>query len=206
MASILTEIIPPQAFEIIENRIGAILVAEIAKQQALQGLTEHVGVFIERIEPFDQSEEVMLTLSFYDGDYHGYTQRDVQGEYMYFLDLYATGMGVGTETPSINSKNKIFKYAGMLRYILSSGKYPTLGFPPGLIGNKHVKKITFDVNYSNFGNHTNYDGAYIRFCRIVFMVKAHENQELWQGIPLMGNDTNITYENTPKGIQLKFNN
>ena len=94
----------------------------------------------------------------------------------------------------------------MIRYILSSGKYPTLGFPLGLIGNRQIKKLTFDINYSNSGIHSNFDASYIRFCRIGLLVRVQENQELWEGVSLMGNDTNITYENTTKGIQLIFNN
>ena len=205
MSAIITEIIPPQPVEIIENRIGEILVTEIANQQNLQFLTENVGVFLERIEPFEKSEDVGILLTLYDGDYSEFTQQSSQGSYMYYIDLYCTGEGNSTETASINSKNKIQKYVGMIRYILSSGKYPTLGFPYGLIGNKHIKKILYDVNYSNFGNHSNYDGSYVRFCRMILMVNCIENQDLWLGIPLQGNDTNITYENTSKGIQLIFN-
>ena len=206
MAAIITEIIPPQGFEIVQNRIGEILVAELANQQNLQGLTDEVEVFLERIEPFDKSEDVMVSVILNDGDYDEYTQRGVQGHYTYFIDIYSTGQAVGDESPSINSKNKIQKYAGIIRYILSSGKYPTLGFPNGLIGNKQIKKLTFDINYAPFGNHSNYDGSFIRFCRIGFIVRLQENQDLWAGIPLVGNNTGITYENTSKGIQLIFNN
>lgn len=204
--AIITEEIPPQGYEIVQNRIGEILATEIANQQDIQGLNDNVEVFVERIEPFDKSEDVMISLAFREGDYEGYTQRDTQGNYMYFVDVFASGAGKGDEAPSTNVRAKLFKYVGFIRYILSSGKIPTLGFPPGLIGGKYIKKVTLDTDYSNFGNHSNYDGAFIRFCRIIFIVRVQENQLLWEGIPLQGNDTNIEYESSSKGTKVIFNN
>lgn len=206
MASILTETIGAQGFELVGNRIAEILVEEIANQIAVQGFEETVEGFLERIEPMDKSEDVMFSVAFREGDYEGQTQRDVQGNCMYFIDLFVSGYGQGETAPSIVSKNKLFRYLGLIRYILSSGKMPTLKFPPGLIGGKYIKKIILDTDYSNFGNHSNYDGAYIRFARIIYIVRVLENQSLWDGIPLEGNNTQITYENTTKGTQLIFNN
>ena len=125
---------------------------------------------------------------------------------MYFVDLFVCGKGVGDEPPSINAKNKLFRYLGLIRYILSSGKIPTLGFPFGFIGGKWIKKITIDTDYSNFGNHSNYDGSFIRFARVIFMVRVQENQELWDGVLLEGNTTTINTTDTQNGIQLIFNN
>ena len=205
MASVLTEIIPTQAFEIVQNRIGAILLEEITNQMSLQSLTDVFELYLERVEPYDKSEDVMISVAFNSGDYDGYTQQDVQGEYMYFIDIFAKGAGVGTQTPSENVRQKMFKYVGMARYILSSGKYPTLGLPPGVIGNRHIRKITFDTDYSNFGNHSNFDGAFIRFCRIIYTVRVRESQLLWEGIPLYGNDSNLRPEGTEFGTRLIFN-
>lgn len=204
--AVITETIPPQAYEIVQNRIGEILAEEIANQVDIQGLTDEVEVFVERIEPFDKSEDVMISLAYREGLYEGQTQQNTQGHYTYFIDVFCTGKGVGDEPPSTNVRNKIFKYIGMVRYILSSGKMPTLGFAPGLIGGKYVTKMTLDTDYSNFGNHSNYDGAFIRFCRIHFIVRVQENQLLWEGIPLEGNDTNIQYETTNRGTRIVYNN
>lgn len=204
--AIITELIGSQGFERVTNRIGEILKEEISYQQEEQNFEEDVEVFIERIEPMDKSEDVMISVAFREAGYDGYTTRDVQGEYVYFIDLFVSGMNVDNIPPSTVSKNKLFRYAGLIRYILSSSKFLTLGFPSGLIGGKYIKKITLDTDYSNFGNHSNYDGSYIRFARFIYIVKVQENQELWNGIPLEGNDTNITYDLTDKGIKLVFNN
>ena len=204
--AVITEIIPAQGFEIVQNRIGEILIEEISNQIDLQNLSDSVEVFVERIEPFDKSEDVMISVAFKEGEYEGQTTSDSQGYYTYFIDLFVTGKGIGDESPSTNSRNKLFKYIGMIRYILMSGKLQTLGFVPGLIGGKTIKKIMLDTDYSNFGNHSNYDGAFIRFCRIYFTVRVQESQLLFEGIPLQGNNTNITYETTNKGTKVIFNN
>lgn len=204
--AVITEIIPAQGFEIVQNRIGEILIEEISNQIDLQNLSDSVEVFVERIEPFDKSEDVMISIAFKEGEYEGQTTSDSQGYYTYFIDLFVTGKGIGNESPSTNARNKLFKYIGMIRYILMSGKLQTLGFVPGLIGGKTIKKIMLDTDYSNFGNHSNYDAAFIRFCRIYFTVRVQESQLLFEGIPLQGNNTNITYETTNKGTKVIFNN
>lgn len=204
--ALINEIINPQGFEVVENRIAEILTIELENQHCLQKLESDFQVWVERQEPFDKSEDVMISVILFQGEYEGKNQRDLQGEYLYFIDIALTGEGSVDESPSINARNKLFKYAGMVRYILESGKYNLLGFPPGLIGGKSVKRITFDTDFSNFGNHSNYDGAFIRFCRIIFSVRVQENQLLWDAVALEGNDSKITYETSSKGTQLIFNN
>lgn len=203
---IFTEPIGQSNYEKVSNRIAEILTEEISNQVAIQSFNETVEVYLERIEPFDKSEDVMISVALREDDFDGYTQKDSQGGCMFFIDLFCSGYGEGDIAPSIVSAKKMYRYSGLIRYILSSGKIPTLGFPPGFIGGKYIKKFMVDTDYSNFGNHSNYDGAYIRFLRFIFIVRIQENQDLWEGIPLQGNDTLFTYENTPNGTLLTFNN
>jgi hypothetical protein len=206
MASILSEIIGVQNFEVVANRIGSILLEEIHNQKTIQGFDDEIEIFNERIEPFSKEQDVMITIAFREAEYAGQNTRDSQGEYIYFIDIFTSGWGEEEVSPSIVSKNKLFRYVGLVRYILSTGKYLTLGFPPGFIGGKYIEKITFDTDYSNFGNHSNYDGSYIRFARIMYKVRVQENQELWQGIELQGNTTNVTLDDTEQGTKFIFNN
>lgn len=206
MASILSEIIGVQNFEVVANRIGSILLEEIHNQKTIQGFDDEIEIFNERIEPFSKEQDVMITIAFREAEYAGQNTRDSQGEYIYFIDIFTSGWGEEEISPSIVSKNKLFRYVGLVRYILSSGKYLTLGFPPGMIGGKYIEKIKLDTDYSNFGNHSNYDGSYIRFARIMYKVRVQENQELWQGIELQGNTTNVTLDDTEQGTKFIFNN
>lgn len=206
MASIINETIGVQNFEVVANRIGSILLEEIDNQKNIQGFSDTVEVFNERIEPFSKEQDVQVTIAFREADYRGQTTRDSQGDYLYFIDVFASGWGEAEVSPSTIAKNKLFRYVGIVRYILSSGKYLTLGFPPGFIGGKYIEKITLDTDYSNFGNHSNYDGSYIRFARIILRVRVQENQELWEGVPLAGNTTKVTLDETDQGTKFIFNN
>jgi len=40
----------------------------------------------------------------------------------------------------------------------------------------------------------------------MFVVRVTENQKLWDGYELLGNNTNITYEDSANGTKLVFNN
>lgn len=206
MAAIITEPIGQQGFEKVGLRIAEILTEEIANQHTLQSFEDNVEIYFERIEPFGKEEDVMISVALRENDFDGYTQKDVQGGTMYFIDLFCSGYGHGSTEPSIIVQRKMYRYAGLIRYILSSGKMPTLKFPPGLIGGKYIKKFMVDTDYSNFGNHSNYDGSYIRFCRFIFIVRIQENQALWDSVPLLGNYTTISYDETDKGTKLTFNN
>jgi hypothetical protein len=202
----ITESIPLQGFGLVTNRIAEILTEEIANQVEIQGFEENVEVFLERIEPFSKEEDVAITVAFKENDFEGYTQKSSSGNSMYFVDLFCSGYGQDDTLPSIVSKTKLYRYLSLIRYILSSGKMPTLLFERGLISTKYIKKIMVDTDYSNFGNHSNYDASYIRFARVIFMVGVYENQQLWEAESLLGNNSKINYENTSKGVKLIFNN
>lgn len=206
MEAILTEKIPAQAFELIANRIAEILTIEIKNQVDIQNFDDEVEVVLERIHPFEGNEDVSVQVYFKGGNFDGQTQKDVQGEYMYFIDLYTTAMGIGSKTSSEISKNKNYRYTGIIRYILNSGKYPTLGFPAGMIGGKYIKSISADLEFSNFGADPSNSGSNIRLTRFIFIVRAQENQALWKGVALDGNTTNITYNESALGTQLILTN
>jgi hypothetical protein len=204
--AVLNELIEPSGFEKVANRITEILAEEIENQKSLQGFTENVEYYIERIEPFQRSQEVSIQVYFKGSVYENYTQQSSQGECQFYIDLYTSSLGKGDVDASIISKNKNYRYLGLIRYILSSGKLATLGFPPGLIGGKYVKTISQDIEFANFGADPSNDGSFIRFSRVLFVVKINECQSLWEGIPLAGSDTNFKYECTDKGTKVIFNN
>ena len=191
MDAIITELIQDQPFQIIQNRIAEILAVEITNQKALQGLDSDFEVYVERIEPYASTEDVLITIASKQQENVEYTQSQSKTENLYFIDIFAGGIENGNQSLSENVRLKLFKYVGLVKYILNSGKYDTLGFPRGLIMNRHIKKITFDTEYSNWGNHSNYDAMGIRFCRLLYMVTAIESTENWEGIPLQGNTTTI---------------
>lgn len=200
MAAIIEEIIPIQNFEFVLNKIGVILLEEITNQKAIQPINSDFAVYIERQEPYSKEEDVVISVSCNSISYAGFNTKDLQGDTVFFVDIYCGGVESSTLSGNSDARIKIHKYVGMIRYILSSAKYLTLGFPMGFIGGKYLKSVQFDDNYGN------QDGSFIRFARLTFNVRIQENQLNWDGTPLDGNDTQIKLNSTNKGFQLTFNN
>lgn len=200
MAAIIDSIIPMQGSEIVLNKIGVILFEELTKQKVLRPANDDFNVYVERLAPFDNSENVMINVSLNNANYSGFTQKDSQGLCSYFIDVEAGGTGSDGEENYEDVRKKMHLYLGMIRYILSSTKYMTLGFAPGLIGGKYVESMQFPDKYIS------QDSGNVRFGRITFTVRVQENQDSWVGIPLNGNDSNIKLELTELGYKLTNNN
>jgi len=200
MAVVITEIIPQQGFEIVLNKLGAILFEEITNQVTIQSFTDEVEVYVERMYPYDKSEDVLINVSLNSIDFQGQTQGGTQGNVTYYVDVYCRGEETNASTGSEASKMKINRYLGIIRYILCSTKYKQLGFTSPLVGRVSVNNLQQDPNSGRM------DAAYLKFGRITVNVAVNEAQDLWDGIPLMGNDTMVNLENTNKGFKLTFNN
>lgn len=200
MAAIIENIIQRQGFEIVLEKIAVILFEELTRQKSLQTLGDDFGVYIERQTAYDKSEGIVISVGMDGADYAGKNQFDVQGNTTYFIDLYTTGDETLVTTGDNNSRFLTLKWLGMMRSILSSTKYKTLGYAPGLIGGTMVEKIQNQLSYGNG------DANFIKFARITFSVRIQENQEMWTSIELQGNDTTIKINETEKGFKLTFNN
>ena len=85
MAAIITEIIPIQGFEIVLNKIGVILFEELSNQKLIQVINGDFDLFIERQEPYDKSEDVVINISLDNDNFTGKTQKDSQGLTSFFI-------------------------------------------------------------------------------------------------------------------------
>ena len=200
MAAIIENIIPRQGFEIVLERIGTILFEELTNQKSLQKLCDDFAVYIERQTPYDKSEGIVISIGMDTADYSGKNQSDRQGQTTYFIDLFTGSFQSMVATGDNKSRFDSLKWIGMISNILSSTKYKTLGFAPGLIGGTMVERIQNQLTYGNG------DANFIKFARVTFTARIQENQEMWTGIELQGNDTTIKLHETEKGFKLTFNN
>lgn len=199
MAAIITDIIPSQNFELCLNKIGVVLLEELTNQITLQDLDDELGVFIARQEPYSKEEDVMINITLDNSNYSGKTQLDRQGLTSYNIDVFCGGIESEDQTGSDNSRIKMLRYAGMIGFILSSTKYKTLGFENNLIGGTSVDSLQVQNNYGS------QEASFISFSRIQFSARLQESQDMWTGIELLDNDTNIKLDLTDKGYQLIFN-
>lgn len=200
MSVLITEIIPIQNFEIVKNNVEVILFTELNNQKKLQCKGIDIEVFTERQEPYSNGEDVVVNVSLNNIPYSQIDTRNTTGNLSFNIDVYASGFTTLDNDGNKTSRSKLELVTGWIRYILSSTKYNTLGFPKGVIGGTYVDSIQFDDNYAN------QEANYVRMTRIQFSVKVIENQELWTGIELLGNDTVIKINDGSKGCKLTFNN
>jgi len=195
MPAIITEIIPKQGFEIVGEQIGAVLALEVANQVALQALANQVGVFHERVTPFDKSEEVMINVQLDSGNYDNHTESNVQEGTIFNIDIYASAASSSGKPGDLESSKLLQKFLGMCRYILQSTKYRTLALPAGTIGGTYVD--SFQI-YDQPGPN---EGKSSRMARLVFRVRIYENQQLWGSTALSGGDTSVKLDLTDKGYK-----
>lgn len=199
MAVLITEIIPLQNFEIIKDRLGVILFEELMNQKKLQCKGIDIDVSIERQEPYDKAEDVVVNISQNNIAYGSIDERNSQGNISFNIDVYASGNATIEVDGNTTTRVKLDMVLGWIRYILSSTKYQTLAFPKGFIGGTYVDSVQYDDNYGS------QDGAFIRMARLQFSVRASEVQEMWNGLEFTGNDTVIKLDNGTKGYKLIFN-
>ena len=192
MSVLITEIIPIQNFEIVKNKVGVILFEELINQKNIQCKGIDIEVFTERQQPYSNGEDVLVNVSLNNIPYSGIDTRNTNGNLSFNIDVYAGGFTTLDNDGNKTSRSKLELVTGWIRYILSSTKYNTLGFPKGIIGGTYVEAIQFDDNYGN------QDANFIRMARVQFSVKVIENQEMWQGIELQGNDTVIKIHDSEK--------
>lgn len=199
MSAKITEIIEEQSFEILTKEVGAIILLELTNQITLQSFGIDLGVFIERIEPVDKSEDVIINVSLNNVNYDNHNEFTSQGTHIFNIDVYCFGESSINETANDNVRLKLQKITGWIRYILQSTKYKTLGFELGFIVGTYIQSINFD---DSFGKE---DGSMTRMSRIVYSVRANEYQNSDELVAFTGNNTTIKLGLTEKGYKLIFN-
>lgn len=197
----ITGIIPKQGFEIVRDKIGAILLDELTTQKTRQGseFPEDINIYSEALPPQDSSEQVTINVLLDSATYGQITQKDAQGRTLYFIDIYSSGRQTSDTTGSQDSAYRRDKFLGMCMFIFRSAYYRTMDLPPGTIGGVYVESFaTTDPIKKE-------DSDYTSFARIQLAVRIQEDAQAWTGINLIGNDTTVNLNQTTKGFKFVFN-
>lgn len=200
MSALIINSIPEQNFELLTKQLGAILFLEVSHQNSLLTSGYDIGTFIERQSRIDQSEEIVINVSFNSAQNVNHNESNYQCDGTFNIDVCSNGIESDSLLGDEDSRLKHHKVIGWIRYILSSTIYKTLGLPFGIVMSTTVQSINFDDNYGVE------DGNYLRMCRIVFSVRFIEDCDLESSITLLGNDTTIKLDLTEKGYKFNFNN
>lgn len=198
MAAIITSSIPQQNFEIIRDRIAAILTLELANQYALNNSYPNVQrAWIERFMPFNSETDLpTVNVSIERGDYSNRTQKKSDGAYVYNIDVYtsaATSENTGpADQFAMITMNKLL---GMCRAILSNPAYNILGLSPGIIMDTCVDRL-FISDAS-----TVKDALSSALGRLQFVVRAVENVDLYSiVVPLTESTTTVYLKKSTDGL------
>ena len=170
--ALIPEIIPPQAFELIRDRIGAILKDELNRQALLtyDSLLLQTKIKTESINPEDKAGLPVLNVNFATGVYEGkdYSVGVRANPYSYFIDGYTNGKTTSSVDGDYNAAIKLHKILGKARYILEHSIYKTLGFSPPFI-----ERVYFsDIGIKEVGAN---DAENSMMGRLIFNVVVNES-------------------------------
>jgi hypothetical protein len=181
--SIIEGVIPPASFEIIRDRIGAILTDEIKNQATLSNDSEiNAVVHIERFIPFDKTELPAINIMVARGNFEPQSVIQTNGTYLYNIDVYTRAKSdVAIKADSL-SMFRLHRLLGIIRSILENSKYLTLGFArPFIVSRKVVDLSVHDPDSK--------DALSSVMGRLTFEVKAPERGELVEPRNFQGFDT-----------------
>lgn len=194
MSKITLEI-PPQGFELIRDRIGEILADEIAAQFAIHNDPErNPKVFIERITPIDKTELPLVNVLYSRSGFSNNSAINSDGKNTYNIDVYTSAKTKIAKKGGAESMARLGRILGIVRAILESPFYLTLGFAPPFIMSTEVTTIEIQDPRDN------QDAANTAMGRLIFVVDASEDVEQIQPVPAEGYDTQVKLEETEKGF------
>lgn len=201
MAILITELIPQQGFEVALYKTALILFDELTNQKTAHENMPDFSVFVERMTPYDKSENVMINVTSSNIGFGSFSESSSQGKVDFNIEVYSPLEHTSINANNLNTKSfTLHKVSGLIRYILQSTKYNRLDLPLGLVAGTYVESIQF------FDDFNNRDGANIRVATVGFSVRVMENQQLWNGVDLTELFSEVKLDDTNLGYKLIKNN
>jgi hypothetical protein len=175
--------IPTQAFELIRNRIGEILIDEIDNQVTNDYNADiDCTIFIERDSAIGKEEMPAINISLASGNFDNKNAPSADGTYLYNIDIYTKAKDSDADNGDKLSNIHLQKIIGVCRYILENQAYKTLGFAPPFIS--RVKCNGFNIAKINSADAVNSSMA-----QLTVEVRANEVSALGPVRLLDGYDT-----------------
>lgn len=190
----LNGVIAPQKYELIRDRIGAILFAEFANQYTLSsGTTPNPTFYCERIVQFDHTEAPSVNVTLQRADYDNRDRHQVNGIYLFTIDVYTAAHATNNVRGDYRGAVEMHRILGMIRAIFESPEYRELLYGFGNLCRTAIKSISIpDAPNNN-------ESVFEATGRIEYEVTVHETVELQEGVPLELATTIVRLYNTDKG-------
>lgn len=192
MSKILAAI-PQQGFELVRDRIGAILATELAEQSDLNSDTNlDADVWVSRSTPFDAEELPAVNVVLAEGDYDNKHQGSSRGTYQYNIEVYTKAKSGNGKDGDKESSLKLDRLVGVCRAILENPVYKRLDFDAPFIS--HTMVTGFQNGRVDAG-----DARYNVMGLIRFNVVLTEDTQLLEGLPVGSLYTTVKLYETDKG-------
>ena len=200
----IAQIVPPQAFEIVRDRIAQVLNDEFQNQATLMNTAvPNSGIYlastvvdVELKKPVDKTEVPTVIVSVIEDTFSDKDQRSMKGLVSYAVDVYTSGKQTGNIPGDKVSGLRLQKMLGLIRYILSDAIYKTLLFAPGVIGGTMVNGFQIRANDPNDADNTS-------MARLAFGVIVLEQNTLLAAPMVSGTQTTTTFDNTSIGYVIE---
>jgi hypothetical protein len=189
----ITTVIPPQAFEVIRDRIGEILTDELNNQSILSyNPALDIIVTAERSNPYASTELPAINISLDNGQYGNKNQGSVDGSYVFNIDAYTNAKTSDAQGGDQKASIELQELLGKCRAILENSIYITLGFQNPFI----LRTICSAINIASSGAN---DAKNTMMGRISFTVTANEKTPFKVPALIDGYETQIKLSLTEKG-------
>lgn len=186
--------IPPRAFELIRDRIGEILISELASQTAMT-YDENLDatVHVEKTVPFQAVEFPAVNVALSRGGFDNATILKKDGNYTYHIDVWTRAKSTDSDGGDSLSMFKLHRLIGVIDAILSDHQYNTLGFEKPFISRVFVDEIGIAEPKRTE------DAESVMMGRLMFQVRVPENVETLEASLIEGFDTQVKIGKTDKG-------
>lgn len=171
----LKQIVPPQQFELIRDRIAMIVAEEFTQQLYLgvTGIDPSFKVFVERFSQPNVSEFPIINVSLLHGEYDNQDARSDDGTYFFAVDAYTVSKTKADGFPGDTSAAmKLQRMLGIIRAIFRNPNYRTLLFPAPSISSIRVSKIDIAQPKDDHNSLNVMQG------RVTLKIRVPENAEL----------------------------
>ena len=202
MASILIDAIPEQNFELVRDQIGTIIKEEITQQAILQPTEDalkNVSVFVDRLVMPNKSELPLINVFLDLGNFDNQDVEAQDGTYSFNIDFYFSGKsGANESRGDVQSLRNLQRLMGVVRAIIQSVKYVTLGFAKPSVMHRSIESLLItDPTVSQ-------DGSNISQGRLTLKVRMVETAEMFVPSVLNESLTKVKISDTEKGFEYEI--
>jgi len=196
MASKIVGVISPRNFELIRDRIAAILADELFQQFLMdyEDSFELPDIWIDRVIPFDsKSQFPAVNVGLAKGTWILESQISQTGTWQYFIDVYVGAKSSDNLPGDQKAAQKLHRLMGIIQAILMDHRYVTLDFDtPGIYNRSFA-----DVDIADPEQSMNKFNAIL--ARLQFNVTVSDDVEFATGIPLADFTASVKLSDTSKG-------